>query len=135
MKPITSTEQPQTLQIPEPTKVPDNEPEPTQTPLPEKASKGVNVDEEKQYNSNKVKILKVSLPSGIRIMVGNSITITPKYEPAEATGVIWKWSSSNTEIVTVDNGKITAVSQGEAKITLETEDGLKASCKVSVAEE
>ena len=54
-------------------------------------------------------------------------------EPSDATNKNVTWSSSNPEVATVDNGVVTAVSAGEAIITVTTEDGAKtATCKVTV---
>lgn len=54
-------------------------------------------------------------------------------EPSDATNKNVTWSSSNPEVATVDNGVVTAVSVGEAIITVTTEDGSKtATCKVTV---
>ena len=44
-----------------------------------------------------------------------------------------QWKSNNTSVVTVDkNGKVEAVGVGTAIITVSTEDGHQATCKVSV---
>ncbi len=44
-----------------------------------------------------------------------------------------KWTSSNEEIATIDEtGKITAISNGEAEITITTQNGKTAKCKVIV---
>ena len=44
-----------------------------------------------------------------------------------------QWESNNTSVVTVDkNGKVKAVGVGTAIITVSTEDGYQATCKVSV---
>lgn len=55
-------------------------------------------------------------------------------EPANATNKGVTWASDNTAIATVDdNGKVTAVALGTAKITVTTEDGGKeAICWVKV---
>mgnify|MGYP003373718208 CR=1 FL=1 len=45
-----------------------------------------------------------------------------------------KWSSSNTSVATVVNGKVTAVGEGTTIISVKTEDGSKsASCTVNVS--
>ncbi|GEM_PF-3946509 len=44
-----------------------------------------------------------------------------------------KWSSSDTDVVTVDeSGNLTAVGRGEATITATTRDGRTATCEVTV---
>ncbi|WP_394916239.1 Ig-like domain-containing protein [uncultured Robinsoniella sp.] len=54
--------------------------------------------------------------------------------PANATNKTVTWKSSNPSVATVDqNGKVTAVSNGTANITVTTQDGNKAAtCKVTV---
>lgn len=54
--------------------------------------------------------------------------------PANATNKTVTWKSSNPSVATVDqNGKVTAVSNGTANITVTTQDGNKtATCKVTV---
>ena len=63
-------------------------------------------------------------------------TLMATIEPANATNKGVTWASDNTAIATVDdNGKVTAVALGTAKITVTTEDGGKeAICWVKVVE-
>ena len=42
------------------------------------------------------------------------------------------WDSSNKNVVTVENGNLTLIGNGEAKITVSTENGLTATCDVTV---
>lgn len=60
---------------------------------------------------------------------------TLKVTPTPATGVntAWTWSSSNTKVVTVDSaGKVKAVGKGTATITVKSNNGKQATCKVTV---
>ena len=69
----------------------------------------------------------------LALEVGKTGTLEAKVEPSDATNKNVTWSSSNSEVATVDNGVVTAVSAGEAIITVTTEDGGKtATCKVTV---
>lgn len=69
----------------------------------------------------------------LALEVGKTGTLEAKVEPSDATNKNVTWSSSNPEVATVDNGVVTAVSAGEAIITVTTEDGTKtATCKVTV---
>ena len=69
----------------------------------------------------------------LALEVGKTGTLEAKVEPSDATNKNVTWSSSNSEVATVDNGVVTAVSAGEAIITVTTEDGAKtATCKVTV---
>ena len=69
----------------------------------------------------------------LALEVGKTGTLEAKVEPSDATNKNVTWSSSNPEFATVANGTVTAVSAGEATITVTTEDGGKtATCKVTV---
>ena len=69
----------------------------------------------------------------LALEVGKTGTLEAIVEPSDATNKNVTWSSSNSEVATVDNGVVTAVSAGEAIITVTTEDGAKtATCKVTV---
>lgn len=69
----------------------------------------------------------------LALEVGKTGTLEAKVEPSDATNKNVTWSSSNSEVATVDNGVVTAVSAGTAIITVTTEDGAKtATCKVTV---
>ena len=63
---------------------------------------------------------------------GQSAKITATVVPANATNKNVTWSSSNTDVATVDNGIVTAVGNGEAIITVTTEDGGKTALTVTV---
>ena len=67
--------------------------------------------------------------------VGNTSTLQAEVTPSNATNKKVKWSSNNPSVVSVDqNGKITALSEGEATITVTTEDGGKTDeCKITVS--
>ncbi|MDO0822084.1 S8 family serine peptidase [Desulfosporosinus nitroreducens] len=65
--------------------------------------------------------------------VGNTETLTAMVYPANATNQTIFWSSNNTSIATVNNGKVTAVAPGTAVITVTTEDGNKTvNCTITV---
>mgnify|MGYP001206635875 CR=1 FL=1 len=65
--------------------------------------------------------------------MGQSVQLTATVEPANATNKNVTWSSSNTDVAVVENGVVTAVGNGEAIITVTTEDGGKtATCTVTV---
>lgn len=73
--------------------------------------------------------------SELSLEVGGTATLTATVLPADATNKAITWSSSNTAVATVDNGKVTAVAKGESTITVTTTDGGKtATCKVTVTE-
>ncbi len=65
---------------------------------------------------------------------GSSATLIASVNPSNANNKNVIWSSSNTNVATVDSsGKVIAKEKGEAKITVKTVDGGKtASCAVTV---
>ena len=67
------------------------------------------------------------------VTVGTSFTIAATVKPDDALNRTIIWSSSDPSIATVDeNGTVTAIAEGEAIITAESADGVKAECKVAV---
>ena len=66
-------------------------------------------------------------PTSLNLVVGNTSTLTASYN---GTGTL-SWSSSNTAVVTVSNGKVTAKAAGSAVVTVS--DGNKsATCSITV---
>ena len=78
----------------------------------------------------------ISLPQTAKVELGKTLTLTPKFNPTNATNKIVTWSSSDETVATVDNGgKITPKKLGSTVITVVSEDGnKKASCTVTVVE-
>ena len=72
----------------------------------------------------------------LTLFTGDTATLTATVQPDSATNKNVTWSSDNEAVATVDNsGKITAVTAGEANITVKTEDGNhSADCKVTVTQ-
>ncbi len=72
----------------------------------------------------------------LKLTEGQSATLTATVLPADADNKSVTWSSSNTAVVTVNNGVVKAVKAGYAVITVKTVDGgLTAKCEVIVKEE
>lgn len=69
----------------------------------------------------------------ISIKMGESETLKVIYEPSNLSAPSYTWESSNEDIATIANGKVAAISVGEAiiKVTA-TQLGLTASCKIKV---
>ena len=82
------------------------------------------------------KVTGVSLSlNTLTLDVGESKTLYATVQPDNATKKNVTWSSDNAYVATVGaNGKVTAVGEGNATITVTTEDGsLTATCTVTVA--
>ena len=68
------------------------------------------------------------------LQIGETITLTAAVLPENATDKTVAWSSSDTSVATVDNdGKVTAIKAGNAKIIASVGD-IKAECAVTVNE-
>lgn len=65
------------------------------------------------------------------LYVGDSVVLTATIVPSDATYQEITWGSDDTSVATVDNGRITAVSAGTARITAEC-GGITATCTVNV---
>lgn len=79
-----------------------------------------------------VAVTSVSLnKSSLTLEPGGSETLTATVAPSNATDKTVTWSTSNSGVATVENGKVTAVKEGEATITSKA-GGKEASCKVTV---
>ena len=70
----------------------------------------------------------------ISIVAGQTEQLTATVQPANADDTSVSWSSSDTNVATVDqNGNISALAEGQATITVTTTDGSKtATCTVTV---
>lgn len=70
------------------------------------------------------------------LKVGQSISLSATFSPIDATNKSVIWSSSNTNVATVDgHGNVTALSSGAVTITASTVDGnKKASCDLNISQ-
>ena len=74
--------------------------------------------------------------TNITLTEGETDTLTATVMPDDATNKNITWSTSNPDVVSVQNGVVTANSAGTATITVTTEDGNKtATCQVTVEEQ
>ncbi len=64
--------------------------------------------------------------------VGKTETLTATVSPSDASDKTITWSSSNTNVAAVSNGKITAKKAGTATITAKSSNGKTATCTVTV---
>ena len=72
--------------------------------------------------------------TALNLVTGASESLVATISPSNATNKNVEWTSSNTNVATVDTtGKVTGVSSGSATITVKTKDGAKvATCNVTV---
>ena len=71
--------------------------------------------------------------TNLEIKITKSEQLVASVSPSSASGAAITWSSSNTSVATVNkNGLVNGVSIGEAVITAESGNGIKATCKVVV---
>ncbi len=73
----------------------------------------------------------ISLPETRTLALDKSATLSVTKSP-ESSHAEYTWKSSAPDIVSVNNGKITALNPGEATITARSQNGLTASCLVTV---
>ncbi len=74
--------------------------------------------------------------TSVSIKPGSTTQLTATISPDNATDKSITWSSSNTAVATVDkNGKVTAVKEGTATITVQSvsNSSIKATCQVTVS--
>ena len=95
---------------------------------------GKNATCEVTVNAKVYPVESVSLDETfIELTEGDEKTLIATVLPDNATNKNVTWTSSNTTVATVSNGKITALQAGSTIITVTTEDGGKsATCEVTV---
>ena len=82
-----------------------------------------------------VNVTGVSIASSASLGLDEELTLTPTISPINATDKSVTWLSSDDSVATVDsNGRVIAVGEGVASITVRTNDGgFTASCTVTVS--
>ena len=78
--------------------------------------------------ASKITLSKTSL----KLDYGKRYTLKAVVSPASAIYETWSWASSDSKIVKVDGGVLTAMDVGSATITVKSAGGVKRSCKVTV---
>ncbi len=74
---------------------------------------------------------QIEMNSSITIAKGESHTLNPTVIPSDARYAL-TWSSSDETVAEVNNGIVTGINPGTCNIIVETDNGLKASCEVTV---
>ena len=83
-----------------------------------------------------VAVTGVSLIETATVKVGESEVLSPDIAPNTATNKSVSWTTSDENIATVSNGRVTGVAVGNATITVTTQDGnFTATCEVTVIED
>ena len=92
---------------------------------------------EPSQNQNDTSVNGVSLSyEELTMYKGKSATLKATVTPDTATNKEVSWTSSNTSVATVNNGVITAISEGTSVITVKTkEGGYTATCALTVIAE
>ena len=83
---------------------------------------------------NPIKVSSVKIkPSSVKMTIGESMTVTAKISPKNATWQDVTWSSADESIVTIDqNGVVHAVGVGKTTITATTREGKSRTAKVTI---
>lgn len=80
----------------------------------------------------KVEATSISLPSSKTVYIGETVTLTYTMSPSNAMSSV-TWKSADTSIATVSSsGVVTGKKEGSTNITVTTDNGKSASCRVSV---
>ena len=80
-----------------------------------------------------VEVTGISLnKTSTTITKGNTETLTATISPSNATNKTVTWTTSNSSVATVSNGKVTAVAAGTATITAKSNNSKTATCTVTV---
>ncbi|HNX16640.1 MAG TPA: Ig-like domain-containing protein [Bacilli bacterium] len=93
-----------------------------------------SADDIVEANLDPISVTGVNLnTTSSEVNLGSTLELTATVSPSNATNKNVSWSSSNSNIASVDNGTITPVQVGTADITVRTEDGnYSAVCHVTV---
>lgn len=84
-------------------------------------------------NSATISVITLTLNKNkLELTKGKSETLSASINPINATNKIVIWNSSNTNVATVSNGKVTAKGVGTATITAKASNGKIATCVVKV---
>lgn len=70
--------------------------------------------------------------NNISLNEGEIVKITESVYPIDATDKSVKWESSDERIAIVEDGKVTAIKEGVATITVTSNNGIKSICSINV---
>lgn len=72
--------------------------------------------------------------TSVTLTVGDTKEISAEVTPDDATDKNFDWSSSDSSVISVEDGVIKAKKSGVAEVIAKTENGIKQSCKVTVTD-
>ena len=86
--------------------------------------------------SQEVAVTGVSISQeNLEVLIGENVTLIATIAPNNATNKKVTWATSDENVATVVNGRVTGVAAGQADITVTTQDGgFVATCHVTVPE-
>lgn len=94
---------------------------------------GTHYGNEISFTTSSIPVESITLDrSEITMTEGESTSLTATVKPDNATDKTVTWSSSNTNVATVNNGVVKAISQGAATITARA-GTLEAKCQVTIS--
>lgn len=84
-----------------------------------------------------ISLESIALPKALTLPLNGKLTLTPVFNPSNATNKIVTWTSSDETVATVSNaGKLTPKKEGSTIITVTSQDGnKKATCTITVTKE
>ena len=89
----------------------------------------------KTYTIEKKKIVATSITlnkTNEKLELSKTLTLTATFNPTNTDDKTLTWTSSDTSVATVANGKVTAKKVGTATITAKTTNNRSANCKITV---
>lgn len=71
-------------------------------------------------------------PNSYECKQSTSFYIVPNFIPNDSTNQSLTWTSSDTNVATINNGKVNALREGNVTITATTENGISSVCSLTV---
>ncbi len=80
-----------------------------------------------------IEVANISLsPTSLSLAEGETAALAATVEPTDATDKTLTWTSADPGVAVVVNGIVTGIKEGSTVITVESSNGLKAECNVTV---
>lgn len=108
---------------------------PTTPTEPSNPNTPTNPSKPEDSKPSTVEVTSVSLDkTNVTLTEGETLTLTATVNPTNATDKTVTWSSNDSNIASVVNGKVTAKKAGTVTITVTTANGKTATCTITVKE-